>query len=304
MKRLPLLLLTISLSLLPPCVAEDEQLQVVVLTGVLGDFTEQVGGRRVKVLPVAPPGANPHFFEPSPGEIRTMSQSDLVLASGLGLEPYLDRLANALEGETKLVVVGESIKNPIEGESCSAHAHAHNRDHSHGEVDPHWWHSVENARVAVAAIRDALIATDPANEAIYLANARAYDQKLAELEKWMRLEVAKLPRQQRVLVTSHAALAYFARDHHFRVLPVQGLSTAEQPSARQLQEIIDLLRREKVNAVFVENAENPASLEDISKESGVRIGGTLYADDLGETEAATYEEMMRHNVSTIVSNLR
>jgi zinc/manganese transport system substrate-binding protein len=163
---------------------------------------------------------------------------------------------------------------------------------------------VANAKIATNVIRDAFISADPENKAVYQANAKAYQSKLDALAKWIRLEVAKLPKDKRVLVTSHDALGYFAKDYSFEIHPVQGVSTKDQPSSQKVRALIDDIKKEQVKAIFAENIENPKILAEITRETGAKLGGSLYADGLGAEEANTYESMMRHNVTTIVGALQ
>lgn len=298
MKRLILLLACWVLT----SVRAAEPVTVASLSTVLSDVAKNVGGDRVRILEIVKPGVDPHGFEPSPGDIKAMSKANLVLANGLGFEGYLDKLRQALGTGPVFVVVGNSVKTiPVVHEH-----HDHDHDHDHGENgnDPHWWHSVNNVKIATKVIRDALIKVDPAGRATYDANAKNYLARLDQLAKWVKLEVAKLPASQRILVTSHDALGYFAKDYGFEIHPVQGVSTADQPSSKKVRDLIGEVKAKKVKAIFAENIENPKVLTEITRETGAQLGGRLYADGLGTQEASTYEDMMRHNVGTIVGALQ
>lgn len=282
-----------------------EKLAVASLSTVLADIAGNVGGDKVEITNIIKPGIDPHGFEPTPGDIKAISKARVVLVSGLGFEGYLDKLRTAVGSGPIFVVVGEAIK-PIMTEDD--HDHDHDHAHVHGKdgkvADPHWWHSVANAKIATRVIRDAFVRADPADAATFEANARAYMGRLDELSKWMKLEVAKLPKNKRTLVTSHDALGYFARDNGFEIHPVQGISTSEQPSSKKVRDLIGKIKAEGVKAIFAENIENPKVLSEITKETGAKLGGTLYADGLGKDEAKTYDAMMRHNVTTIVGALQ
>lgn len=282
-----------------------DKLPVASLSTVLTDIAENVGGDKVQVTNIIKPGIDPHEFQPSPGDIKTLSKAKIILASGLGFESYLDKLKSSVGSTPTFVVVGESIKPIMVDEDHEGHDHGH--DHSHGAggkmPDPHWWHSIANAKIATRVIRDAFIAADPSGEAVFQANAKAYMAKLDALAKWAKVEIARLPKDRRVLVTSHDALGYFARDYGFEVHPVEGISTGDQPSSKKVRELIEETKEEGVKAIFAENIENPKVIGEITKETGAKLGGTLYADGLGASEANTYESMMRHNIETIVKGL-
>jgi zinc/manganese transport system substrate-binding protein len=270
----------------------------------MADLTRDIGGDRVEVLEIVKPGIDPHIYEPTPGDLEKISGSQILLASGLGFEGYLDRLRETFSKSGVLVVTGGDVVTPIEG-SCQDHSHSdHDHHHHHGAMDPHWWHSVSNTRAVARQIRDALSRIDPEGRATYEKNAQALDQQLDSLSKWIRLQVAALPKSQRVLVTSHDALGYFAHDHGFTVLPVQGISTSDQPSSQKIRALIEDIRGRQVKAIFAENIENPKVLAQITAETGAKPGGVLYADGLGKGDASSYEGMMRRNVNTIVKALR
>lgn len=285
-----------------------EPLKVASLSTVLGDIARQVGGDLVQVTEIVEPGVDPHIFEPSPGDIKKISQAQVVLASGLGFEPYLTKLQKSLGSGPVFVVVGDFLKPLLVDESCSED-HNHDHGHSHGHAvggkiaDPHWWHSIKNVEIATNVIRDAFSKADPENKAIYRKNAQRYQEQLEQLAAWVRNALAPLPRNERILVTSHDALGYFARDYGFTILPVEGISTADQPSSKKVRDLILEIKESGVPAIFAENISNPKVLQEITRETGVKTGGVLYADGLGRNEAATYDAMMRHNVSTIVNSL-
>ncbi len=122
----------------------------------------------------------------------------------------------------------------------------------------------------------------------------------------MKIKVAELPREKRKLVTSHDAFQYFARDYGFKIYPIEGVSTEDQPSSKRVAELIEAIKKQGVKAVFFENTQNPKVIASITRETGAKVGGELYADGLGaeDGDAATYEAMMRHNVTTIVDALK
>ncbi|MDX2081192.1 MAG: zinc ABC transporter substrate-binding protein [Terrimicrobiaceae bacterium] len=282
--------------------------EVASLSTVLTDVAQNVGGDRVRVTPIVKAGIDPHVFEPTPGDVKKISNARLVLVSGLGFEGYLQKLQSSVGSGPRFLIAGDVVKPLMAEETCEGHDHDHHHHHAHsadGKVaDPHWWHSVKNVEAVTRQIRDALIALDPEGRSTYEANAKAFEARLKELARDVRLEVARLPKSSRVLVTSHDALGYFAKDHGFEVLPVQGISTSDQPSSQKVRDLIQTIRERGVKAIFAENIENPRVLEQITKETGAKLGGVLYADGLGTGETGTYEGMMRHNAGTIVAGLQ
>ncbi len=282
--------------------AQAEPLRVASLSTVMADLARNIGAERVEVIEIVKPGVDPHIYEPTPGDRKTIAKSQILLASGLGFEGYLDKLRPSLEKAGVRLVVGGDVVKPIEA-PCEGHED-HDHSHSHGSSDPHWWHSISNVQSVTAQICDAFITADPAGKAAYEANAKKLQSRLAALSKWVRLQLAVLPKANRVLVTSHDALGYFAHESGFEIFAVQGISTSDQPSSQKVKRLIEEIKARKVKAIFAENIENPKVLEQITNETGAKLGGVLYADGLGSGVAATYEGMMKSNVSTIVEALK
>jgi len=298
------LILSAFAALSPAFSQAEKKLCVASLNPVLSDFASEIGGSAVEIFSVLPSGKDPHLFEPTPKEIREMAGADIILASGFGLENYLEKLKPTLRKKSKIVEVGKSVQNPILDCPESHGACAHGK-HGDGEAaNPHWWLSVNNAESAVETIARTFSDADPSHRELYTANAAAYLKKLHSLKKWIANELSSLPQEKRILVTSHDALAYFARDYGFEVLPIVGINTADQPTSKKIRSVIDTIRSRKVKAIFVENTGNLKILSEIAKESGANLGGTLFVDGLGESPTDTYEKMMRHNVSTIAKSLR
>jgi len=172
-------------------------------------------------------------------------------------------------------------------------------------IDPHAWQSVPNAARYVANIRDALIKVDPASKGTYAANAGAYLARLGALDREIRATLAKIPADRRRVITSHDAFGYFADAYGVAFLAPEGLSSEAEPSARAVAGIIRQIESTRAGALFLENVVDPRLLQQIARETGARIGGTLYSDALtgADGPAPTYLDMMRHNVRQIAAAL-
>ena len=288
MKRVLLLVLAAASGSIPA----RADLTVASLSTIATDLARNVGGAHVRVEPIIRAGIDPHSFEPTPADVRRVSDANLVLFTGKGIEGYLTKLEEAAGGSGKFIDLGRGIPSLSMTEE------------GHRVEDPHWWHSVENMKRATREVAIIFGKTDPAHAADYERNAEAYLQSLDELERWIRVKIASLPPEKRKLVTSHDALQYFAKDYGFTILPVKGISTGEEPSSRHTKELIGIIRREGVKAVFFESIENPRALRQISEETGAKTGLMLYVDGLGEPSANTYDSMMRSNVTSIVEGLK
>jgi zinc/manganese transport system substrate-binding protein len=205
----------------------------------------------------------------------------------------MDRLVKASGTKAPLVVASRGIKT-----QRMAGGHSHGHGHSHADVDPHAWQAVANAKVYVMNIRDALIKADPAGQAEYEANARAYLEKLDALDKEIRTAVNAIPKDRRKVITSHDAFAYFRAAYGIEFVAPQGVSTDSEASAQDVARIIKQIRSQKIPAVFLENVSDPRLIKRIADETRAKIGGTLYSDALSAEggPAPTYIDMMRHNL--------
>ena len=279
-----------------------DKIKVASFSTIDTEIVQQVGGDHVEVAALVKPGVDPArvraHAEPT---LREVNDAQLILTSGKHMENYLNKLQEATGGKADLLKVGDHFSSlkmkPEEGQNASA-------GKSSMIEDPHWWHSVANMKQATKIIRDELIKLDPADKADFEKNANAYLAKLDDLDKWVRRRVAELPRDQRKLVTSHDAFQYLARDYGFKIEAIEGVSTETEASNRHVSELIDDIKKQGVKAIFLENTLNPKVTTEITRETGAKIGGTLYPDGLGASEASTYEGMMKHNVSAIVDALK
>jgi zinc/manganese transport system substrate-binding protein len=286
--------LLIALLLQPLAAAE---LKVASLHPLVGDLARQVGGDRVEVVALIGKNGDPHHFEPAPADLEKAAGAKLFLASGMGLESYMPSLREIVGAKGAIVEIGKDLPT-IEGE-CEHDHEGHDHDHHH-EIDPHWWHSIDLFRRATTITAETFSQADPAGADTYTKNAAAYRAKLDELERWTRKEIARVPRDKRHLATAHAAFGYFCKDFGFEPIPVQGLNREQMPDPKKLAALIAELKDHQVGAIFPEKESNPKILQILTKDTGIKLGGSLYADGSG---VESYEAMVRHNVSAIVAGL-
>lgn len=301
--------------------ASAENLKVVASFSIIADLAKNVGGDRVDITTLVGPNGDAHVYEPKPADAAAVAAADVVLVNGLQLEGFLQRLVEASGTKAPIVELskgGEVLKiadepHPHEedddddqaaGEAGHAEGgqHAHEEGHHHhGEYDPHAWQSVRNAEVYVRNIADAFCAADAAGCDGYKANADAYGKKLEALDAEIRAAIAGIPADKRSIITSHDAFGYFEHDYGLAFLAPEGVSTESEASAADVAALIRQIRDDKASAIFVENITNPRLIEQIAGETGLKVGGELYSDALSDADgpAATYIDMMRHNVATI-----
>ena len=286
-----------------PLANASEKFKIASFSTVLTEIVQQVGANHVNVAGLVKPGQDPHEYQPTPSDLKQAADAKLILLSGKHLEHYLDKIQQATGAKAESLAVGDalpSLKMKADPDESQAAAAEQN-----GMIDdPHWWNSVANVEKATMIVRDALTKLDPADRADYEKNAKAYLAKLDALDAWAKRKVAELPRDKRKLVTSHDAFQYLAKDYGFTVYAIEGVSTETEPSNRHVATLIDDITNQHVKAIFLENTLNPKVSTEITRETGAKIGGSLYADGLGEGDGSTYEGMFRHNITTVVDSLQ
>ena len=303
------LLCSPALLLVRPAQAQ-QRLSVVASFSILADMTRQIGGDRITLRAIAGPDQDAHVFQPKPSDAAALANAALVIRNGLGFEGWLDRMIRSSGFKGRMVTTTEGITPRI----MEAHGHDHGgagRRHHHSVgprqvPDPHAWQDLGLAQHYIRNITAGLVAADPGGEALYRRNAEAYGARLAALDQWVRAEIAKVPAARRKIVTSHDAFSYFGDAYGVRFLAPQGVSTEAEPSAAEVGRLIRQIKAESITALFMENMSNPATLQRIAQETGLRVRGRLYADALSaETgPAPTYEAMFRHKLSLMVPAMR
>ena len=295
--------------------ASAESLKVVASFSIIGDFARQVGGDRASITTLVGPNGDAHVYEPKPVDAAAVRDADVVLVNGLRYEGFLQRLFEASDTAATIVELSKGAAllryhhHDADDAAEDAHAHeaaeaeqAHEGDHhDHGGFDPHAWQSVPNARIYVKNIADAFCAADADGCDTYRANADAYGKQLEALDAEIGADIAKVPEDKRTIITSHDAFGYFGHEYGLRFLAPEGVSTESEASAADVASLIRQVREDKASAIFVENITNPRLIEQIAGETGIAVGGELYSDALSDASgpAATYIDMMRHNVRTI-----
>ncbi len=285
--------------------SQEAPLPVVATFSILGDLVRAVGGEHVSLTVLVPVGGDGHSYAPTPADAKAVAAAKLVVANGLGFEGWVRRLMQASGSAAPLVEAAKSVKARTEPKEQRGHNHGHKHGHDHGGLDPHAWQSVANAKLYVEAIRAALAAADPGRAAAYQANAARTLAELDALDAEIRAAMARIPSDRRRIITSHDAFGYFAEAYGVQFIAPRGVSTEAEASARDVARIITQVKRDKIAAVFLENVSDQRLMQQIARETGARIGGTLYSDSLSGPEgpAPTYIRMMRHNIRTIAEAL-
>ncbi|WP_408605310.1 metal ABC transporter solute-binding protein, Zn/Mn family, partial [Candidatus Hepatobacter penaei] len=232
-------------------------------------------------------------FEPSPQDILELTQARLVIINGLNLENHwMERFLK--ERPPSSLVIASQGCSPLFFDDISQKI-----------PDPHAWHNINNVRSYVTVIVEALCKTWPHMAPIFRFRARLFDQKLKELNRWVRTRIHALPPEKRCALTTHDAFGYFAKAYGFSFLSPLGISTDDEPSAQKIALLIEEIKRRHIRGIFFENMVSPKIMNALSQETGITIGGTLYSDALSPPDgpAADYIALMKHNVTTLLAPL-
>jgi zinc/manganese transport system substrate-binding protein len=269
----------------------DGEVRVVATTTQVADLVRQLGGDRVEVSALLHPGSDPHGYEPRPSDVAAIADADVVFSSGGEVDEWLGDLIDNAGGDARAIALIDSVET-IEVD---------------GETDPHWWQDPRNARLALAPIRQALAEANPDGASRYRLAASAYGRELRRLDAHLADCFDSLPPTARKLVTTHDSLAYLARRYRLEVVGavIPSLSTQAQPSAGDVEALIDQIESEQVAAVFPESGISQKLERAISRESGAEIGGELWTDSLGPngSGAETYVRAMRANADSLVRGM-
>ena len=293
------LALTLSLIAAPTLAAEVD---AVASFSILGDLVARVGGDRVAVTTIVGPDADTHVYEPRPSDAAAVAGADIFFINGLGFEGWMDRFVEAAAYKGPLVVVSDGIVAHDMDEHEEHEEHEEGGGHGHGERDPHAWQNLGNGVLYVQNIAESLCAIDIAGCDIYTANATAYAAELTALDHSIKEQLAAVPVDKRKVITTHDAFGYFGEAYGVTFLAPEGVSTDAEPSAADVARLITQIRVEGVRALFVENMSDPRLVQQIADETGVTLGGELYADALSSPDgpAATYLDMFRHNLGLLI----
>ncbi len=299
----------------PVATTAPARLKVVATFSILGDFVANVGGDKLDLSVLVPAGGDAHDFEPAPSDAARIADAALVFENGVEFESWLDTLYKSSGSKAGRVIVSDGIElhegggHHVEKAASDATPEAKEAGREQGGHDPHVWQDVKNAIRMVRNIESALANADAPNAATYKANAAAYIAKLEALDAEIAQAAEALPRASRKIVTSHDALGYFGERYGFDIVGevINGLSTeAGEPSAQEVVKLVDAIKAQGVKAIFPESVTNPKLVERVAVEAGVKVGGELYSDALGEpgSNGATYIDAMRANVKTLLDALK
>jgi len=298
-KSVPLILSIILLLNLSGCGSASSQtsatagkLKVSVTFNAMAEFVKAVGGDKVVISTIIPDGTEPHDFEPKAGDLTGLSSAQVFVYNGFGMEAWADKAVKAA-GNAKLTVIEASAgATPIQSLVSSESG-------KQGQPDPHLWLSLKGAKIEVQNIEKGLVQADPANKDYYEANSRAFQSALDELFQTYQNKFAAAPRKD--FVTGHAAFAYFCRDFGLKQNSVEDVFAEGEPSAKQLTELVDYCKKNKVTTIFAEDMASPAVSKTLADEVGAKVE-TIHTVESAENNLS-YLDRMKDNLAKIYASL-
>lgn len=275
--------------------AAEDKPKVVTTSTIITDWTEQVAGDEIQLKGILKPGNDPHVYEAVPADTQALEDAELILYNGYNLEPGLIKQMQSAGANAKRFAVGEVVK-PLDFDYQGKR-----------EPDPHVWGDAKNAIAMVNAIRDQLIELSPEDKEKFTGNAAQLTAELKRVDAWIGEQIQTIPEKQRKLITTHDAFQYYSRAYGIPIAgTLIGISTEEQPSAQTVKKLSDSVKATGVPAIFAETTINPALIQTVATEAGVKLAPQeLYSDSIGTpgSEADTYVKMLVVNTRTIVEAL-
>jgi len=288
------LILAIAITFLFNISIAQEKPLVVCTASMIADLVNELSGEEVEVKMIVPIGGDPHIYEPKPSDAQLAAKADLIFKNGLTFEGWLTELLENSGTKAKIITVTE-------------HIDAITSQEYKGSSDPHAW--MDASLVAsgyIKSIRDALVELKPEAAEIFNFNYGVYKQQLEDLDKYIKEQVSSIPKNRRVLITSHDAFQYYGIRYGIQLESIIGTSTDAQAQTSDIVRLKKLIKERKVPAVFVESTIDPKMLKQIAADNGAVVGGKLFADSLGDEDsgADTYYKMMKSNTDKIVKALK
>ena len=271
--------------------ADARQIHAVASFSILADIVSHVGGEHVMVTSIVGPDEDSHVYEPKPQDAVALAKADIVIINGLGLESWLARMDQAPSTMAKTVTASAGVaarKMEEDGQQIA---------------DPHAWQSPANGLIYARNVADALCKVDSEDCDSFRKNVESYGKEIKVLDDNLHTRFGQIPEARRQVITTHDAFAYFGAAYGVRFLAAEGMSTESEPSAASLAKLVRQIKQSQSSALFLENMSDPRLIEQIANETGVRPGGTLFADALSKPGegGANYLEMIKHNAELLIA---
>lgn len=280
--------------------ADSSKLRVATSFYPLYFFSNRVGGEKVSTQNITPAGAEPHDYEPTAQDMVNIQNSDVLILNG-SVEPWATKVLANLEGKNiTTLIAGEGLFT----QTISDHHEESEQDeepgHEVNEADPHIWLSPVLAKQEIVRIQETFQQEDQANAGYYAANAHQLLQDMDELDQEFRAGLANCVHRE--VVTGHDAFGYLASAYGLTQIPIAGISPDEEPSTKQLAEVVKVVRDRNIQYIFFETLVSPKLSETLAQEVGAK---TLVLDplegisDADMRQGKDYFSVMRQNLANL-----
>ena len=283
-------------------------LQVIATTSIVADVVANVGGDTIELNSIIPRMTDPHGYQLTPGDLQMLHDADVVFINGLGLEEALEQTLAQLPEDIPILSLSEGIQlRELTSERTDTNEDHETEAHTDAGVDPHVWFDPMNIYIWTDNAAQSLAALDPANAASFQANSDAFHNQLEDLHNWTLTQLEEIPLADRILVTDHLLMGYFAQRYDFEILNalLPAFSSAASPSAQELADLQDSVRQSGVKVIFIGINSNRQLAEQMARDTSVAVV-PLYTGSLSALNgpASTYLTFMQYNVRAIVNALK
>lgn len=270
----------------------QDKIRIISSASIFQDMALNIGKDKVESFSIVPIGGDPHLYEPKPSDAQLVKSADIILVNGLTFEGWITKLIDNSGTKARTYTITEGV-NAIKSDTYE------------NAADPHAWMDANNGLIYIRNIKDALVENDPANKDFYLKNYEAYRKEISELDQYILSAINTIPKQKRILVTSHDAFAYYGKRYGLELNALKGISTEAEIQMSDMVRVKNRIRDSGVPAIFVESTIDPKVIQQIATDNNIEVGGELFADSVGEkdSEGPTYTSMLKHNTDVIVNAL-
>lgn len=270
------------------------------------DFAKQIGGEKVNVSLLLPPGVEPHTFEPKPKDIVKINKSDIFIYTDKYMEPWVEDLLKGIPNKN-LKIVNSSAGIEFMSENDEHDEDTEHGGHHHGGKDPHIWLDLANAQIMTDTIAKALCEKDPANKDFYLQNAEKYKERLAALDSRFK-ETFATAKQKTIIYGGHFAFGYFAKRYGLNYeSPYKGFSPNAEPNPKAIGELINKLKTSGIKYIYYEELLDPKVARTISEATGTKLELLHGAHNVSKNElknGITFIDIMNSNLNKLKEGLQ